>query len=1067
MASLAYAGNGLKSQSCKCFCLHTWRRHGGTPMREGASWEYGQQPRMWSHCCPMPPRCHAPLPVAWYEAPHASHAHRMHLCAHMHAGSHEPYGGADSMPGGDGADSDSTGGPGGDGHLAGTHASAAALRASLQSLQQLLPVRPSVNANLLSQFAAAATVGPGAAGGAPNQPAGAHYRARAGASPPRPQPGWPPVLGDTGAPAGRTAGGDYDVQPWEAEGSATGQGHAEAAANSGSAQTIDEHAAAPAWQAYPAAYHAEEEPGLDGVAADSGTAAAEACAGLLAGPPDDHAFRELAAAYTQQQLLRSEPSAPSVSAGSEEDMQVLHALLVQPAGQGHMQQTGEEAAAVDAAEDGDVSVQEAWEDYQDDGGRVLHGSPSPSCGGAAAEPPLQESTSPMQLQRSGSGSARGSGGVKGIPSPEQRQAPSAGAAGASARSSMRYEPLQQQQQQRHSPPPLDEWLTSRAQQLQDLPVSQQGTPPSPGMAAQAQGHDRVTLRADAEHDMGGGRASTASAATGSGGLTSWQPAEELEAVVVYPLGSSGRITREDSEPAWESSHDDLDDDDEQAMAAAARADELHDMPALDLSLGSQQQYSGEPLLQQQCADTGASGGGTAAFTCPAAASAWDGDGRSGVGVATAAPAVSEAVAAPRQRRRWGSPAAELPPALPYPPCEAADPASSPPRATVPAAPLPAVPAGRGSLRLLPPPASVPAHDAPEGAVPGSSWGGSGFVDEAEHCDSQPQPATMQPGDLPTCSTSADKLYEQPTASAATASPGAGRSPPRDPRVTGGAPDGKPSPLAMRPPNPPDMVAGPGGVAFSISLRATDHLSGASWEDGAAVWRPPLQPAAQRLSPHRGAAAASSPSRGGIGVAQGGAAMPAAGAGLAMHAGHGVDGHSWERLNKQLREAGFSGLMLQGLDGNGEVGAGGKGVYERGEAGRLGFQAWRWLLSQAQAGRRPPPCRCIMNICGTQHGYLPASCLHRAPEGVLHPARRLCAGGSLAPDAAAVYRSLGGVLEQYVRRNRLVQELLAATEAAARNEQEQVATIRCGPAQLLHQMSRALLMLRMIAQRWQQ
>ena len=58
---------------------------------------------------------------------------------------------------------------------------------------------------------------------------------------------------------------------------------------------------------------------------------------------------------------------------------------------------------------------------------------------------------------------------------------------------------------------------------------------------------------------------------------------------------------------------------------------------------------------------------------------------------------------------------------------------------------------------------------------------------------------------------------------------------------------------------------------------------------------------------------------------------------------------------------------------------------------------------------------------------------------------LMVAGARAPDAAAVYRSMGSVLEQYTRRNRLVQELLSASEASTRAEQEHAATIRCAPA----------------------
>lgn len=50
-------------------------------------------------------------------------------------------------------------------------------------------------------------------------------------------------------------------------------------------------------------------------------------------------------------------------------------------------------------------------------------------------------------------------------------------------------------------------------------------------------------------------------------------------------------------------------------------------------------------------------------------------------------------------------------------------------------------------------------------------------------------------------------------------------------------------------------------------------------------------------------------------------------------------------------------------------------------------------------------------------------------------------GRLQPETSAVYRTLGGVLDQYSRRQGLVQELLAAAESSRREEEAQSATMR--------------------------
>ncbi|EFJ49191.1 hypothetical protein VOLCADRAFT_117327 [Volvox carteri f. nagariensis] len=86
---------------------------------------------------------------------------------------------------------------------------------------------------------------------------------------------------------------------------------------------------------------------------------------------------------------------------------------------------------------------------------------------------------------------------------------------------------------------------------------------------------------------------------------------------------------------------------------------------------------------------------------------------------------------------------------------------------------------------------------------------------------------------------------------------------------------------------------------------------------------------------------------------------------------------WTRLNKQLREAGFSGLVLAQVDAG----------------------ATMSMDSQAAGS------------------------------------------AELSPEPASLYRCLSSVLDQYVRRNRLVAELLAATEESGRVAEQQEAAVR--------------------------
>ncbi|PNH02559.1 hypothetical protein TSOC_011452 [Tetrabaena socialis] len=195
----------------------------------------------------------------------------------------------------------------------------------------------------------------------------------------------------------------------------------------------------------------------------------------------------------------------------------------------------------------------------------------------------------------------------------------------------------------------------------------------------------------------------------------------------------------------------------------------------------------------------------------------------------------------------------------------------------------------------------------------------------------------------------------------------------------------------RSPSGNGITAGRGGVAFSISLEPEAGGYGSTAVTASA--RSPLWPGPGRR--RLGGGAMSPPTL----AVPGGAPCELAAATLSHHAAmmltgpaHDVDLTAvspdaflldWDRLNHQLREAGFGGVTMATP-----------------------------LHPQPQTSPNA-----------------------HAPPAAVPPSTRH------APDPASLHRCLGAVLQQYMRRNRLVAELLGATEAAGRVAEQQEASMR--------------------------